>query len=368
MQVTPSLQSWLEHLRLLTPITGLVHVGAGTGQAIGHYAEWGVPSAVLIEAEASCHDKLAAAASGHPGWSAHTALLSDQVEERDFYLASNPNENSILPPEGLTSLWRNLKTKEQRLLNASTLDGLLTALNLQSETVNWVVIDCLPALPVLRGAGQRLDDWDVIVVRVVLDQAQLQAAGVSKAEVDAFLSEHGYRCIICEEERQPAVGRALYVRDWKVLLHARLQRLQRDAAIQAEASAELQKSLDEQILLLTECQQRMARLTKTSEDQTKLAGERQAQLEQLTKAKEEQTKLAAERQQQLAQLTKASEEQTKLTAERQKQVVDTQERLQQIQVQNKELASRQALLQEELVRAEAQIDLIKDVLLPESSL
>lgn len=315
MQTTLSLQSWLDHLRLLNPVTGVVHVGAGVGQAADRYVGWGVLSAVLIEADESCHDTLAAVASGRPGWSVHTALLSDQVEEKDFYLASNPNENGILPPECLSSLWRNLKTKEQRRLNATTLDSLLSELNPHTETINWVVIDCLPALLLLRGAGQRLDDWDVIVARVVLDQAQFQAAGASKAEVDALLSKHGYRCIACEEERQPAIGRALYVRDWKT-------------------------SLDEQIPLLAERQQQVADLTKTSEEQTKLAAERQAQLEQQTK-----TRIEAERQ----------------ANERQQQLGEKQKRVQQLEAEVKDIQLRQHLLKEELIKAEGQVALITDL-------
>lgn len=400
MQTTLSLQSWLDHLRLLNPVTGVVHVGAGVGRAVDRYMDWGVPSAVLIEADESCHENLTAVAFGHPGWSVHTALLSDQEEEKDFYLASNSNENGILPPECLTSLWRNLKTKEQRLLNANTLDCLLIALNPQSETVNWVVIDCLPALPVLRGAGQRLDDWDVIVARVVLDQSQLQAIGASKAEVDTYLLEHGYRCIACEEERQPAVGKALYVRDWKTSLHARLHSLQQDAAIQAEVRTQLQKSLGKQIPLLAECQQQVMHITKTSEEQTKLAAELQAQLEQLTKSKDEQTKLATERQQQVGQLTKANEvqsnqltkdkakllserdAQSKLAGERatqleqqtkarieaerqanerQQQLNEKQNRVQQLEAEVKDIQLRQHLLKEELIKAEGQVALITDL-------
>jgi hypothetical protein len=320
MQATTSLQSWLDHLRSLAPVTGLAHVGAGTGQDAACYANWNIPSTVFIEADENCHEKLAATISGHPDWSVHTALLSDKEQEKDFYLASNPNENGVLQPESLANLWRNLKTKEQCLLNASTLDSLLTKLHAESETINWLVIDCLPALPVLHGAGRRLDACDVIIARVVLDQAQLHAAGTSKAEIDVFLSEHGYRCIAVEEERLPAVGKALYVRDWKTSFTDSQQRWQQVAAIEAKSNDQLQKKMAEQTKLATERQQQVEQLTKASEEQAKLTAERQLQLEQLTKAKDEQTKLATERQQQVAQLTQTCEEQTKLAAERQLQL------------------------------------------------
>ncbi|MEI6334674.1 MAG: hypothetical protein WCS87_08960, partial [Methylococcaceae bacterium] len=103
-------------------------------------------------------------------------------------------------------------------------------------------------------------------------------------------------------------------------------------------------------------------------EQAKLAAERQAQNQQLTLAKDEQAKLAAERQAQNQQLTLAKDEQAKLATERQRQLEEMQKRIQQLEGQNAEFALRQSLLQEEIVRAEAQIDLIKDVLLREPGL
>lgn len=375
MQVTLPLQNWIEHLRCLTPVTGMVHVGAGAGQDAVRYADWGVPSAVLVEAEGSYHDKLAAVASAHPGWSAHTALLSDREEEKNFYLATNPNENGVLPPETLTSLWRNLKTKEQRQANASTLARLLTALNLQPETINWIVIDCLPALPVMRGAGQYLDGWDVIIARVVLDEAQLRATDATKAEVDVFLSGHGYRCVACEEERQPAVGRALYVRDRKTPLYARLHDLQRDVAIQAQASVQLQKTKDEQTRLAAERQTQIDQLIKARDEQARLAAECQQQVEQLTKAKEEQTQLAADRHAQLEQITKARDDQLLLLSDKKRELdrahklsQERAERITQLEAELAEMGLRQNYLNQEMIKAEAQISLIKDVLLVDHGL
>lgn len=326
MQTSLTLQSWLEHLRILAPITGLVHVGAGTGQAIVRYMDWNIPSAVLIEADESYHDKLSAIASEFHEWSAHIALLSDQENEKIFHFTTNSNENSVLTPESLSNLWRNLKAKEQIRVNAITLDSLLTGLNHQPENMNWVVIDCLPALPILRGASKHLNNMDVIIARVILDDTKLHTPGVSKVEVDAFLSEHGYRCVASEEELHPAVGMALYVRNWKPSHLAHTQDIQKTSALQSEAISQLQKK---------------------TEEQTKLAADRQIQIQQLAQAKDEQTRLANDRYRQLE---------------------DMQKRYKQVEAQNAEYATNQTLLQNEIARAEAQIDLIKDVLLPEQGL
>lgn len=220
MQSTLPLQSWLEHLRLLLPLGVAVHVGAGTGKTLSRYEEWDIRSVILIDADEGCYDKLVVVASRHRNWSAHRALLGEREEEIDFHLVSNPNENSVLPPERLAGLWRNLKVKEQRRRTATTLDQIIEKSAPLSDDINWLLIDCLPALPILRGAPRSIDGCDVIVARVVLDSLQFQDTGASKVEVDTFLSEHGYRCVAWEEERNPNLGQALYVRDWKTsLLH-----------------------------------------------------------------------------------------------------------------------------------------------------
>jgi hypothetical protein len=342
MDTNLSMQSWLDHLRTLSPPAGVVHVGAGNGAAAACYAGWGVSTAVFVEADERLFDKLTAVIAGRSNWSVHIALMSDREGDSDFYLASNPNENGTLVPESLTGLWRNLKTLEQCKRKATTLEALLSAAKLPVESLAWAVIDCLPALPVIQGAGEYLQKWDVIIARVIQDEKQVSGRGASKTEIDAYLSTRGYRCVAFEDERQPAVGTALYVRDWRAGVREQLAELEQQvsrqsteladamtalqsardeqARLAAEKQAQLEqlvKARDEQARLAAERQQQVEQLTRTKEEQVRLIAERQAQLEQLVKARDEQARLAAERQQQVEQLTKAKEEQVKLAAERQ---------------------------------------------------
>lgn len=66
--------------------------------------------------------------------------------------------------------------------------------------------------------------------------------------------------------------------------------------------------------------------------------------------------------------TKQLEEADKLAAARLKQIGELQKQIQNYQASETELASRQQMMQEEMVRAEAQIDLIKDLLLQEAGI
>jgi hypothetical protein len=315
--------------------------------------------------------------------------VSDRTEDQDFYLASNPNESGVIAPEQLTPLWRNLKQKDQHRINATTLDQLaITHADAMPESSNWAVIDCLPAMPIIKGATQQLAAWDVIIARVVLDDSQLQTHGASKAELDAQLAEHGYRCIACEEELQPAIGRALYIRDWKIYLGERVDALQQkatslkdelDASLKAEEVksgllkeqeqhreaiakeiAEKAKSMDEQqtrigdlekvsnaqAALLAERQTRIEQHQQEIEARAKVGAEQLAHIQQLVQARDEQAKLVAEQHSKIQQLTQSCDEQTKLANDRQYQIVQlTKERDTQTQLaeERKMLLDRQAM-------------------------
>ena len=130
---------------------------------------------------------------------------------------------------------------------------------------------------------------------------------------------------------------------------------------------------DEQARLAAERHQQIAELTRACEAQAKLAQERQGQLEQAVKAKDEQTRLVAEQHQQIAELTRAREAQAELVQAKQTDIVKLQTIFQESQVraaklesQLAEMDTRQRMMNEEMIKAEGQIDLIKDTLLREA--
>jgi len=90
----------------------------------------------------------------------------------------------------------------------------------------------------------------------------------------------------------------------------------------------------------------------------KLAVERDRELELL---KQSQAKLEEEK----TVLAGRHEKQSKLAAERLKQINELQQQIQNRQAGEADQAARQQLMHEEMVRAEAQLDLIKDMLLRE---
>lgn len=268
MQTPITFQSWLDHLRCLLPVTGVLHIGSNTENAESPiYADWGV--------------------------------------SHRFFLAAD-------------------QTLPERL--AGGIDSLFAEADFSPQVLNWAIIDGLPALPILQ-TDKLLDGVDVLIVRVALDDATVPEAGMTQSEVDLFLAAAGYLGVAMQrDEDQPSLGHVLYVRQWHAALQLRLAELQQDllqrSAEHAVAVCALQESLRSQTTLALENRRQVEALTQARDEQSKLVNELQARLERASKALEEQTGVASDRQGQIERLTQARDEQTRLSAGLRKQLAE----------------------------------------------
>jgi hypothetical protein len=318
-----SLEGWLDHLRVLEPVLGVVHVGVGNGRAADRYADWGVDFAILVEANEDLRDKLAATLRGRDNWTVHSKLVSSSAVDMDFFVASNSNESGVLRPEAFAALWRNLNTRERRRLNATTLEAILAVSN-GGQKVNWAVVDCVPALPILLGASHCLDRWDVIVARVILDESKAPDEDASKSRIDEFLSSRGYWCVACQQELQPAIGSALYIRNWKLLFQSKLENEIRLASAhqqqleqfinaqetQTRLASEREQKVAQLAARVDELQRQLERVTQESAERKNCEKVLENQLREVTQARDALIPVAEERLAQLGRQAKAHEEQT----------------------------------------------------------
>jgi len=365
------MQNWLDHIRHIQPVSGVLHVGAGGLAAAALYAEWGIPSVVFVDAQAH-GDGFDRESRNHPGWSRHTALLSSREGEVNYYLASNPSESGVLPPENLSALWQNLKTREKRQVNATTVDAFLASLDRPPQTFNWIVIDCLPALPVVRGAVASMANWDVVMARAILEEGLLPGQGASKAELDEFLGACGFRAIAYQEERQPALASVLYVRDWKAVSRVREAECQSQLARAVEAHDEqaricgdLQKQMEGLSWACGEhervSKERLAHITKLSQEKEgldALLAECQARLEQADQARLEQERLCEEFRRQAELLAQECGEHAQVSRERLAQIGELN---QAYDAQALQLAGLQGQLEQALQEHDAQAKLAAEI-------
>lgn len=352
MLTTEIFTNCLEHLY---PCTGLIQVGAGNGSALAGERFYRIPRLLAIEADDLAFSYLANNFQNRPGWTMLKALVSDQESESSFYVASNPNESGLLDPEGLKAVWRNLGCLEIRAQAATTLSAVMQHES-HAEAYNWLCIDCLPATRILHGLEKKLEQFDVIDLRVLDQAAGVLDQGCAKAETDALLEPLGYQAGFVEEGANPNVLRVLYVRDGNRRLEIQTECLRQQYEFETEQ--QLRQDNEELMQGKAQLEKDKADLVAERDEQEGRAQQLVQKIEQLTQAKAVAEKLAAERTQQAEQATKARDEQSTLFNERLA-------KLQQLEKINLELDAKQQLMNEELLKVTAQIELIKELFLRE---
>ena len=312
-----------EVLARVFPMEGVIVVGVGRGQGLADFGS--AASMLLIDARAECVEALHKQPSDAPNCTAVQAVIAAQTGSAAFHIASKPDESGLIAPEALRPLWRNLTTHRTEEVEASTLPDLVARLELAADfRCSWLVVDCLPALPVLEGAGQLIDQVEVLELRCVRNADIAPGQGASLGSAKHWLEPLGFRLLQEVEESHPELVKAVFCRD--------LRKLGGRVGLLEQAIAELQASNDENVRV--HAKEKVALIA----ERHGLVKERQticAERDKLAQAKAAADQLAAERQTQLEalsaerqQLTAARDSLTKekaaLTAERDRLVKEKQ--------------------------------------------
>lgn len=109
-------------------------------------------------------------------------------------------------------------------------------------------------------------------------------------------------------------------------------------------------------------------LTGQHEDVVRQVAERQAEIDSLRQAAGKFEQERAELKKLIDELTRQRDEQSRLAQDRIRQIEELQRKAHEREAAESELATRQQIICEEMVKAEAQLDLMKDILLRESIL
>lgn len=230
-------------LEYIFPCTGLIYVGAGNGSVLNGERFSRISRLLAIEADDLAFSYLASNLQNHIGWTALKALVGEDEAESIFFTASNPNESGLLNPEMLKPIWRNLTCLSSRPQASTTLSSVLKN-QFQANHYNWLSVDCLPSVRILRGLDKHIEQFDVIDVRILVHAAGLPEEGGTKSECDTLLNPLGYRMAFVEEATNPMVQRVLYVRDGRTSLEIHKERLnqrylfENEQLSQARAAAE----------------------------------------------------------------------------------------------------------------------------------
>jgi len=326
----------------------------------------------MVEADPRWIHELSAVAAERPGWGVRCALLGDEDRpDARYHVMSNPAASGPTDVEGLRALWPNLRCVATRTMSEHRLESLLDAAGPGAfPAPNWIVVDCLTAVPILRGMGRYLNKLDVVWAQVVRDTTTLNLPESSLQALTELLLPFGFRLVEVVEAVNPVLGEAIYLRDWRAWLEPHLQWVEdekRQWEQRCEAQARLAADCRRQAETLREARDAEAeRATQLEET----LGRQQAELSQLRDRLEEQRRAAAELDAQLSLLAPLSAPGThgspsKRMDERRRYALTQSPMALGIEIEGEaaEWQLRQRRMDEELIRAEAQIDLLKDILL-----
>lgn len=269
-------------LRQIMPPTALIDVGIGRGAGAMHqWRGWDVPAAWLVDAEPQQLAWTEPLAAQHPGWRVHVATLAEADGQAPCYRASNPAESGLVPTSKLAALWPNLREEEHAERATTRLDTLLAGDGGLPEGAGWwLVVDCLPALRILQGATDTLERCSVLWLRTLLQPLPENEAGTTLEDLQAFLAPLGFRCVQASEGNHPALGDALFVRDWA----QRLQPVVAELRAEKEERGQQFQRLESQLATQEAAAQVMLQ---ENEAQAKIAATSQTQLDKLAAEKSE---------------------------------------------------------------------------------
>ncbi len=212
MNASHPIVALMQQLTLQLPPSGVVLVGAGNGSGdlIPFLSELSNTDCVLVEADQVKFKSLKGTAAQKPNWRIYNEVISNDGSIIDFYKTTLSSEDSTISPAKLEEFWPNLKALKATQRESIILHELIDD---RKPAMNWLLIDCLPALSIIEGAKDRLDDINVVMTRVIISKANNQLDCANLKPVQDFLESKGFRLHTVEASRHPSLGHALFVKE-----------------------------------------------------------------------------------------------------------------------------------------------------------
>lgn len=385
------------------PLATVVHVNPVEPDLVQRYAALGARRVVLVSGDPDALPGLRRLLPGRPWLELVEAVVAPHAGDVHWLRYNVPSLNGLLEASGLHAFYPRLRLQERVPVQAQTLQTVLDGVPLDSSDGANVLVLEAPGLEdamVRNIAATTLQRFEWLVIRgarseLLRDGAEPHAATrwlqaqawrkvrdndadeplwpVTVLQFDAAAAEHAAlmrRVDAAEAElRTLAAAGAVAdkaIRDREAQIEALSQAKTEFETRAVELARQVAQAQAECVAMGQQATQHVAQIQTLSQAKAALEkslGEQAGRLQQAhaerDAAKAALDKAVADRTQQVEQLGKARDEYAKQANERQKRIV-------QLDAELAELTARHALLQEELIKSEAHVELIADVLLRES--
>jgi FkbM family methyltransferase len=352
------------------PLGTVVHIGAGSGGVLDHYASLQVRRAVLVEGDPETATRLRAA-TRRLGWAeAVECVVAAADGATTWHVFNLPRFNGPVVPAGLPARYPRLRQRAERTVQVVALASLpVLAESRSGDAPDVLVLDVpgqeRPLLDALDDAALHRFAW-ILVRGCALDGADSGAN-----ELADRLAARCYRPLRLRDAGDPLWPVQLFRLDATQVRIERERRLNEGLRTRVET---LQGEVDRLM------HERMQLAEADVRARAALRAERDAQAERL-EALEAQARRLATLEAEHRALSQAfntltgAHERLRGTAQAQAdeaealraQLDTTARRVAELEAGRRDADLRQAMVQEELARAEAQLDTIKDLLLRESA-
>lgn len=179
--------------RFLRHVTGVIHVGANTGQERELYAAHGL-DVVWVEPIPEVFEELSARIAAFPKQLAIQGLVSDRDDQAyAFHVANNDGaSSSMLELKHHKDLWPDVRFEKTITLASKTLPTLLSLHRVDCQNYQALILDTQGSeLLVLKGASDLLSAFSYIKTEVADFEAYEGCCRLD--EVSAFLASHGFK-------------------------------------------------------------------------------------------------------------------------------------------------------------------------------
>jgi hypothetical protein len=392
-------------------------VGAGNGAELVALRGLGAHRLVLVEPHPQSANELSArirVAEGEEVWP--LAIVPESAPQGLLYVLSNLRYSSLRKPERLLELGPNLRESEPIEVSVCSLAEAIERLSLSADADNLLVLDApgLSAELIEQTEASLIQRFAWIIVHASSLAARYQGEP-SHERATELLSARGFVSLDEDPDALYPEVVTLYRRDDQRLqalqeerlvdrLNAELAEARDFASWRAQQAQRLQSEIEDLRATQRELTGQLQEVSEQRDQQAAraAAAERRAEdlsneLASLLLAKQAQVELVQAKSRQLAEVSEALErlrdesrrlqaEQRQLEASHEEQsqrgsselmmsldqaeqrILAQQQKIDQLEYELSESSSRQRLLDEELIKAEAQLELVKDLLLRERTL
>jgi FkbM family methyltransferase len=332
----------------------LIHLGAGRCSELDQYLAREPGRLVLVEADSKLAAALVDRVADQPNIRVLNAAVAAQSSQGTYHRYNLPDANSLRPATGLHELFPGLRLLETEPVETLAINELVKSIDLEGQRNNRLIID-LPGLEsevfLALEAGDSLHLFNRI--ELVAGREALYEGSMGAAELRDWLASHGFDLIDDDASEDPDLPRFLFRRN-DLALEVRDLRLQVEQLVRERD--ELHQLLESERAKFRQRNQETDRQSEVNTDQAKRIEELERELRSTLEQREKASKEIQELGREIDRITRAYDQATARAQEAAQRIAD-------LEAENVETQIRQKLLDQQMTRAEAQIDLVKDVLL-----